>query len=73
MIDVTASRDGEIREIAIRVGDVVRKNQELMLIGSPELSTLILAVATGKIEDILVGVGDKVKSGQVLVKIDPQP
>ena len=67
MIDVTASRDGEIREIAIRVGDVVRKNQELMLIGSHELSTLILAVATGKIENIPVKVGDKVKSGQVLV------
>lgn len=73
MIDVTASRDGEIREIAIQVGDVVRKNQELMLMGSPELSTLILAVATGRIEDIPVKVGDRVKSGQVLVKIDSQP
>ncbi|MBP2665692.1 MAG: Biotin-requiring enzyme [Firmicutes bacterium] len=73
MIEVTASRDGEIREIAIRVGDVVLKNQELMLIGSPELSTLILAVANGTIENIVVKVGDKVKSGQVLVRIDDQP
>ena len=69
MIEVAAPRSGKIREIMVGVGDRVRHNQELLIIESPELSTLILAPETGVVERLYVAEGEQVKTGQLLAWI----
>ncbi len=70
MAEIAASREGEIREIRVGVGDIVRKNQEMMSIESPQLTTLILAAESGVVERLSVKVGDWVKAGQTLACIE---
>ena len=70
MTEVTASRDGLIREIKVAVGDNVKKNQEILIIDSPELTTLILAAEAGVVEMISVNTGDWIKTGQLLAWIE---
>ena len=69
MIEVAAPRSGKIREIMVGVGDRVRHNQELLIIESPELSTLIMAPETGVVERLYVAEGEQVKTGQLLAWI----
>ena len=69
MIEVAAPRNGKIREVMVGVGDRVRHNQELLIIESPELSTLILAPETGVVERLYVAEGEQVKTGQLLACI----
>ena len=69
MIEVAAPRNGKIREVMVGVGDRVRHNQELLIIESPELSTLILAPETGVVERLYVAAGEQVKTGQLLAWI----
>ena len=69
MIEVAAPRNGKIREVMVGVGDRVRHNQELLIIESPELSTLILAPETGVVERLYVAEGEQVKTGQLLAWI----
>ena len=69
MIEVAAPRNGKIREVMVGVGDGVRHNQELLIIESPELSTLILAPETGVVERLYVAAGEQVKTGQLLAWI----
>lgn len=70
MTEVTASRDGLIREIKVAVGDNVKKNQEILIIDSPELTTLILAAEAGVVEMISVNTGEWIKTGQLLAWIE---
>ena len=70
MTEVTASRDGLIREIKVAVGDTVKKNQEILIIDSPELTTLILAAEAGVVEIISVNTGEWIKTGQLLAWIE---
>ena len=70
MTEVTASRDGLIREIKVAVGDTVKKNQEILIIDSPELTTLILAAEAGVVEMISVTTGEWIKTGQLLAWIE---
>jgi biotin carboxyl carrier protein len=70
MAEVTTSCDGEIQEIRVEIGDVVRRNQELMIVASSELSTLILAAESGVVKKICVKSGDRVKAGQILAYIE---
>ena len=70
MTEVTASRDGLIREIKVAVGDNVKKNQEILIIDSPELTTLILAAEAGVVEMISVTTGEWIKTGQLLAWIE---
>ena len=69
MIEVVAPRSGKIREIMVAVGETVRHNQELLVIESPELSTLILAPETGVVERLYVTCGEQIKTGQLLAWI----
>ena len=70
MTEVTASRDGLIRKIKVAVGDTVKKNQEILIIDSPELTTLILAAEAGVVEMISVTTGEWIKTGQLLAWIE---
>lgn len=70
MTEVRASRDGKIREIRVGVGDTVRKNQEILIIESPQLSTLILATESGVIAEFYVKAGEWVKAGNLLARIE---
>ncbi len=69
MIEVVAPRSGKIREVMVAVGELVRNNQELLVIESPELSTLILAPETGVVERLYVTCGEQIKTGQLLAWI----
>ncbi len=69
MIEVVAPRSGRIREIMVAVGESVRNNQELLVIESPELSTLILAPEPGVVQRLYVTCGEQIKTGQLLAWI----
>ena len=69
MIEVVAPRSGRIREIMVTAGEKVRNNQELLVIESPELSTLILAPEPGVVERLYVTCGEQIKTGQLLAWI----
>ena len=69
MIEVVAPRSGKIREIMVADGEQVRKNQELLVIESPDLSTLILAPDPGVVQRLYVTCGEQIKTGQLLAWI----
>lgn len=60
----------EVSEIMVEVGDVIAKDDNIILIESDKASVEIPSSAAGKITKINVAVGDEVKEGTVLLELD---
>lgn len=60
----------EVSEIMVQVGDVIEKDDNIILIESDKASVEVPSSAAGKITKINVEVGDQVSEGTVLIEID---
>lgn len=60
----------EVSEIMIQVGDVIEKDDNIILIESDKASVEVPSSAAGKITKINVEVGDQVSEGTVLIELD---
>ena len=60
----------EVSEIMIEVGDVIAKDDNIVLLESDKASFEVPSSAAGKITKISISIGDQVSEGMVLIEID---
>ena len=60
----------EVSEIMIAVGDVIAKDDNIILLESDKASFEVPSSAAGKVTKISVEVGDQVSEGMVLIEVD---
>lgn len=68
-IEITAPMPGTITKILVKVGDVVKTEDELMILEAMKMENPICAPSDGKVAEIKIEVG-QVDSNQVLLIID---
>ncbi|KAA0914283.1 2-oxo acid dehydrogenase subunit E2 [Psychrobacter sp. ANT_WB68] len=62
----------EVSEIMVEVGDVIAKDDNIILLESDKASVEVPSSAAGKVTKISVAVGDQVSEGMVLIEIDSE-
>nr|WP_289055782.1 2-oxo acid dehydrogenase subunit E2 [uncultured Psychrobacter sp.] len=60
----------EVSEIMVEVGDVIEKNDNIILLESDKASVEVPSSAAGKVTKINVAVGDQVSEGMVLIELE---
>jgi pyruvate dehydrogenase E2 component (dihydrolipoamide acetyltransferase) len=60
----------EVSEIMVEVGDVIAKDDNIILLESDKASVEVPSSAAGKITKINVAVGDQISEGMVLIELD---
>ena len=60
----------EVSEIMVAVGDVIAKDDNIILLESDKASVEVPSSAAGKVSKINVEVGDQVSEGMVLIEVD---
>ena len=60
----------EVSEIMVAVGDVIEKDDNIVLLESDKASVEVPSSAAGKVTKISVAVGDQVSEGMVLIEIE---
>jgi biotin carboxyl carrier protein len=66
---ILAPLPGTILEINVKIGDIVKKDQTLMIMEAMKMENLVKAEKAGVIEAIKVSVGDSVLQGDVVFEI----
>ena len=69
-INVIAPMPGTVTKIVVKVGDVVKEDDELIILEAMKMENPIVADADGTVKEILVKEKDKVKANQTLVVLD---
>ncbi|MGN0907056.1 MAG: biotin/lipoyl-containing protein [Bullifex sp.] len=67
--DVTAPMPGLILRLNVKVGDEVKKNQEIAVMEAMKMENPIYAPCDGKITAIKAGQGDQLQAGDVILSI----
>ena len=62
----------EVSEIMVAVGDVIAKDDNIILIESDKASVEVPSSAAGKVTKINVAVGDQVSEGMVLIELESE-
>ncbi len=65
---VRAPLPGNIVEVYVKQGDIVKKDQKLLLMEAMKMENVVLAETDGVIERIVVKAGDAVLQGDVLLE-----
>lgn len=60
----------EVSEIMVEVGDVIEKDDNIILLESDKASVEVPSSAAGKVTKISVAIGDQVSEGMVLIEIE---
>lgn len=60
----------EVSEIMVKVGDVLAKDDNIVLLESDKASVEVPTTAAGKVTAILINLGDKVSEGTALIEIE---
>jgi len=69
-VNVEAPFPGTILEIMVKEGDVVKEDEELLILEAMKMKNPIAAPSDGRIGEIRVKVQDEVKTNQVLMVIE---
>jgi acetyl/propionyl-CoA carboxylase alpha subunit len=67
--DLTASMNGQVTQILVKVGDVVEKGQTLLVLEAMKMELRVKAPREGEVRQLLCQVGQAVERGQVLVEL----
>ena len=62
----------EVSEIMVAVGDVIAKDDNIILIESDKASVEVPSSAAGKVTKISVAIGDQVSEGMVLIELESE-
>ncbi len=69
-VNIVAPMPGTISEILVEVGDVVKADEELVILEAMKMENPICAPRGGKIKEISVSEEDKVDTNQVLIILE---
>ena len=69
-IDVVAPMPGTVTEIVVKVGDVVKEDDDLLILEAMKMENPIVATADGTVKAIMVKEKDKVQANQILVVLE---
>ncbi|MFP3154721.1 pyruvate carboxylase [Lachnospiraceae bacterium ZAX-1] len=67
---VAASIPGMVSQVSVKTGDIVQKNQVLLIVEAMKMETSIAANIDGVVEEILVQEGTQIKAGALLMIIN---
>ncbi len=67
---VSAPMPGNILRINVKVGDIVKKGQALLILEAMKMENEISAPANGKVVEIKTAVGESVAANQLLVVLE---
>ena len=62
----------EVSEIMVKVGDVIAKDDNIVLLESDKASVEVPSSAAGKVTKISVAIGDQVSEGMVLIELESE-
>ena len=68
--EVRALMPGKIVDVLVQVGDVVIRDQGLLIMEAMKMENEVKSPAAGEVREVLVQVGQAVESGQVLAVIE---
>jgi biotin carboxyl carrier protein len=60
---------GTVLDILVKVGDSVKKNDDLMILDAMKMQNKLKCIADGRIKKIMVNKGDKVSKGTILLEL----
>ncbi|MEN6489236.1 MAG: biotin/lipoyl-containing protein [Smithella sp.] len=69
-INVVAPMPGTVIKIVVKVGDVVKEEDELVILEAMKMENPIVADADGTVKEILVKEKDKVQANQTLIILE---
>ncbi len=69
-VHVEAPFPGTILQIMVNAGDVVKEDEELLVLEAMKMKNPIAAPSDGRVKEIMVKVQDEVKTGQVLIVLE---
>jgi biotin carboxyl carrier protein len=69
-IDVVAPMPGTVTEIVVKVGAVVKEDDDLLILEAMKMENPIVATADGTVKAIMVKEKDKVQANQILVVLE---
>ena len=67
---VESPMPGKITQIAVKVGDSVKEDDELMVLEAMKMDNPIIAPISGKVVELNVAINAMVATGQVLAVIE---
>jgi pyruvate dehydrogenase E2 component (dihydrolipoamide acetyltransferase) len=70
--DIGDFKDVPVIEVLVKPGDVVKKDDSLVMLESDKATMDVPSPTAGKVKDIRVKVGDKVSEGSALVVLDAE-
>jgi acetyl-CoA carboxylase biotin carboxyl carrier protein len=70
MTEITAPMVGKIVDIIIKSGDVIKEDDEVIILESMKMENPIYAPANGTVKDIKCKVGDVVNQGDILALME---
>ncbi len=68
---VGATMPGMVVNVAVKVGDVVKKSQKLVTLEAMKMETTINAELDGRVKEIHTQPGQQIQTGDLLMVIEP--
>lgn len=65
--ELTSPIAGVVHDVKVKIGDVVKENQPVVVIEAMKMNTNISSPVNGKVKEIKIKTGDPVQQGQVLI------
>ena len=69
-VEITAPLSGDILEIAVKLGDAVSAEDELLVLEAMKMENPIYAPEDGKVAEVRIAVGDTVEANDVLIVLE---
>jgi biotin carboxyl carrier protein len=70
MAAIISSMPGRVIEIKVKIGDEVKKGQELCVIEAMKMQMPVNSTQNGKVVDIRMEIGQGIKKGDVLMELE---
>ncbi|HPL64836.1 MAG: biotin/lipoyl-binding protein [Syntrophales bacterium] len=69
-VNIVAPMPGTVSEVLVQAGDIVRADEELIILEAMKMENPICASRNGKVIEVKVGEEEKVDTGQVLIVLE---
>jgi len=70
MKSVKSEMAGSVLELKVKVGDLVKSGQELLIMESMKMEVPVISTVSGKVSSVAKNVGDFVNEGETLIELE---